>query len=135
MNTMPTFMIIDDDDIDVMSMKRSLSTLSEKTDVIVARNGNESLALLEQPEYEKKTMILLLDLNMPQMSGCEFLRNLNSRDNITNKLVFVVSTSTDQNDIQSALKAKVAGYISKEKVSTPAFTSLFNSYISTCCFP
>ena len=54
---------------------------------------------------------MLLDINMPRMSGLEFLEEIRKDPSLHDTVVFVLSTSDDQMDIASAYKAHIAGYI------------------------
>ena len=68
-------------------------------------NGHEKI----QP----RPSIILLDLNMPQMNGHEFLRELRADDELKPISVYVMSTSNDERDRIEAYGNNVAGYIMK----------------------
>ena len=57
--------------------------------------------------------VVLLDLNLPQMSGIEFLDQLRSEAALASSIVFVITTSTDPRDISAAWERNVSGYIAK----------------------
>ena len=69
---------------------------------------------------KEKPVILLLDINMPEMDGWEFLNRLNTfiaeqKQSLTGKLfIYVLSSSVDKKDIDTAINfANVVDYIIK----------------------
>ena len=66
-------LLVEDDEVDVMTVKRALRDLRVKNEVRVASNGEEALDILRESS-ETKPALILLDLNMPRMNGLEFLR-------------------------------------------------------------
>lgn len=111
------FMIIDDDEVSVMAIKRAMNQLNLANPILVAQNGLDALEILYKAIGEDKTLppfIITLDLSMPKMGGLEFLDKIRN-DPIFNKLViFVLTTSDAPTDIASAYNKNIAGYIVKE---------------------
>src|SRR5665213_2222663 len=68
--------LIEDDDIDVMNVRRALERAHVTNPLFVAHNGLEGLELLRSDKVPKDRRLVLLDLNMPKMNGIEFLREL-----------------------------------------------------------
>jgi len=64
-------LLIEDDTIEVMKMKRVISSIEVHHQLIEAKNGEEALVLLSNKENLPD--IILLDLNMPRKNGWEFL--------------------------------------------------------------
>ena len=65
-------MLVEDDTVDVMTVKRALKDINVTNSLIVASDGEEALTYL-MDEGNKRPGIILLDLNMPGMNGIEFL--------------------------------------------------------------
>lgn len=65
-------LLVEDDQVDVMTVKRALEEINVTNQVINQENGEEALKYLRDPASEKPC-IILLDLNMPIMNGIEFL--------------------------------------------------------------
>jgi len=75
-----------------------------------AYDGKKALDLLAQhPDVD----LILLDINMPVMSGLEFLQFCNSQQVFRNIPVIVVSTEGKRDDTLRALRSGALGYITK----------------------
>lgn len=111
------FMIVDDDEVSVMAIQRSMKQLNLINPVLIAKNGVVALELLRSsigPDEKLPPFIITLDLSMPKMGGLEFLEQIRN-DPIFNKLViFVLTTSDAPADIASAYEKNIAGYIIKD---------------------
>lgn len=110
-------LLIEDDIVDVESVKRAFAKSKIANPLHIAKDGLEALDLL-QGQHGKQQLtpmprIVLLDLNMPRMNGLEFLQHI--RDDVVLKslLVFVMTTSKEEQDIVSAYNFNIAGYIIK----------------------
>ena len=112
MKSKKPILVVEDDRVDAMTVKRSLKELNITNHVEIAGNGEEALAYLRNPQQEKPC-IILLDLNMPRMSGIEFLRII-KHDNAFKWIpVVILTTSRDDQDKIESFNLGVAGYMSK----------------------
>jgi CheY-like chemotaxis protein len=114
-NSAKAILLVDDDQIDVMTVKRALGELHVTNRVVHVDNGEEALAYLNDPLSERPCLILL-DLNMPVMGGIEFLRVVKGRDAISSLRripVVVLTTSEEQQDKVESFNLGVAGYVRK----------------------
>lgn len=111
-----TFMVVDDDDVAIMGMKRAIRKLDLANPIEIARNGEEALTLLRQTEGAgvQRPYIVTLDLNMPRMGGLEFLEEVRKDPNLHDAIIFVVTTSDAPRDIAAAYSRNIAGYIVKD---------------------
>ena len=105
--------LIEDDDIDVMNVKRALERAHVTNPLFVARNGLEGLALLRSDAIPTDRRLVLLDLNMPKMNGIEFLHELRNDPVLRPTPVVVLTTSDDDRDKIQAYDLNVAGYLLK----------------------
>lgn len=113
-----TILLVDDDTVDAMAVKRSFRELRIANPVIEARNGIEALQRLRgQNGHERvpQPCLVLLDLNMPRMGGIEFLEELRRDQSLCRTLVFVMTTSAAEEDRMRAYEKNVAGYVLKHK--------------------
>jgi CheY-like chemotaxis protein len=113
-----SILLVDDDKVDVMAVRRSFRELKIANPIIEAQNGIEALARLRgENGYEKVRLpcLILLDLNMPRMSGLEFLDKLREDEALRSTLVFVMTTSDAQEDRARAYDLNIAGYVLKHR--------------------
>jgi len=116
MNAQAHILLVEDDDVDIMGMKRALKGLKIANTLHIAKDGIQALELLRGESGKEKIelpFIILLDLNMPRMGGLEFLEEIRNDPELCNSIVFVMTTSSDEQDICAAYKKNIAGYIVK----------------------
>jgi CheY-like chemotaxis protein len=105
-------LLVEDDEVDVMNVKRAFSKNNIKNDLFVAGNGVEALDMLRN-SIVPLPRIIILDINMPKMNGIEFLKELRVDESLKNISVFVMTTSNEDSDKINAYNLNVAGYILK----------------------
>jgi CheY-like chemotaxis protein len=106
-------LVVDDDDVDVMNIRRAFKKANITNPVWVASNGVEALAMLRDGTVPTRNRLVLLDLNMPQMNGIEFLREVRRDPELALLSVVVLTTSNEDRDKVEAYKLNVAGYLVK----------------------
>src|ERR1044072_7593572 len=99
-------MIVDDEEAARYGMRRALSTLGYN--ITEAGSAEAARALLKQTEPD----LLLLDVNLPGMSGLDFLRELQS-SNGNGPLVIIVTAHGSERMAVEAVKAGAHDYLSK----------------------
>ena len=105
--------LVDDDDVDVITVRRAFAAAQLKTQLFVARDGLEALALLRGTSIPVARRIMVLDLEMPKLSGLETLREIRADPSLRTLPVIVMTTSDDQRDRVDAFELNVAGYMVK----------------------
>jgi len=105
-------LLVEDDAIDVMTVRRAFRDLKLSNPLAHAANGEEALAYLGD-EKNARPCVILLDLNMPRMNGVEFLRVVKADPSLQAIPVVVLTTSREDRDIVESYKLSVAGYIVK----------------------
>lgn len=105
-------LLVEDDQVDVMTVKRALKEVKVTNPIVNMENGEEALKYLHDPANEKPC-IILLDINMPIMNGIEFLQVAKRDDQLKRIPVVVLTTSEEQRDKISSFDLGVAGYIAK----------------------
>ena len=108
-------LLVDDDEVDIEIVRRSLRRCGIGHDMRIAHDGLQALAWLRGPEdrLTRHPPVVLLDINMPRMSGLELLRALRDDEALEHLVVFVLTTSDDEHDIFEAYHLNVAGYLLK----------------------
>jgi len=110
-----TILLVEDDDIDAKIVERAFKKLRIANPIIRAKDGVMALEILRSTAISRP-YIILLDLNMPRMGGLEMLEELRGDKNLTNNVVFVLTTSKDDKDKFAAYSQNIAGYILKESL-------------------
>ncbi len=105
-------MLIEDDNVDAMTVKRALKDLKVSNPLVRLCNGEEALAYLGD-ENNIKPCVILLDLNMPKMNGIEFLKTAKNEEQMKRIPAIVLSTSRDDQDRIQSFQLNVAGFIVK----------------------
>ena len=111
-------LLVEDDEVDVMNVKRAFKKNNITNPLYLAQNGIEALQMLREPGAETDKVpinrrLILLDLNMPKMGGIEFLKELRSDPILKPTPVIVLTSSNEDRDRVEAYHLNVAGYILK----------------------
>jgi CheY-like chemotaxis protein len=106
-------LLVDDDDIDVMNVRRAFEKANIHNPLFHAGDGLEALDMLRSGGLPPKRRLVLLDLNMPRMNGIEFLHELRTDPALQNTAVVVLTTSEAERDQVDAYDLNVAGYLVK----------------------
>jgi CheY-like chemotaxis protein len=105
-------LLVEDDRVDVMTIRRALKEINVSNNVIVAGNGEEGLAYLQNPK-NILPCIILLDINMPKMNGIEFLEIMKKEDRLKIIPVIVLTTSQEEQDRTNSFNLGISGYMIK----------------------
>lgn len=110
MEPKPQFVIIEDNLIDQFVTKKLLKKGLDVNPLFIANNGKEGIDwLIKNPNH--KSLVILLDIQMPIMNGFEFLEEFSTlAEDLKNKIkIFVLSSTLDSDEIK---KAKENKYVS-----------------------
>lgn len=111
-------LLVDDDDVDAEAIRRAFKKARIANPLYHVPHGMAALARLRGEDGEpplERPYIVLLDLNMPRMSGLEFLEAIRNSSDLNDSVVFVLTTSDDDRDKVAAYQQNVAGYMVKSK--------------------
>jgi len=112
MRSSKPILLVEDDRIDAMTVKRALKDLKVTNQLVHTVNGEEALDYLRN-ESNKKPCVILLDLNMPKMNGIEFLKIAKGEEELKKIPVVVLTTSKEEQDVTESFNLSVAGYMVK----------------------
>jgi len=139
---MVNILLVEDDEVDVMNVRRAFKKNNIANPLHVAGNGIEALAMLRgedaaRTHIPKERRLVLLDLNMPRMGGIEFLREVRADPELRPTPVVVLTTSNDDKDRVEAYNLNVAGYILKPVTLTNFIETMatLNKYWMLSEFP
>lgn len=127
---MKTILLIEDDYLDVESVKRALKKAEIPHILHVSHNGADALNSLTTSENKIVPDIILLDINLPKMGGLEFLEIVKSYYSLQHIKIYIITTSSEEYDKISAQHFEIAGYIIKpldfNKKTSPDVLKLMN---------
>ncbi len=113
-----TFLLVDDDHVSIWAMKRAIQKLGILNATKVAHDGQQALDTLSAAAEEAQgilpSFIVALDLNMPRMSGAEFLNEIRAVNAFSKLPVFVFLTSGLPVSHQEIPPQNVSGYLCKD---------------------
>lgn len=109
-------LLIEDDEVDVLSVKRTLSQLRATMPLQVARNGEEALAWLRSGHHPPPFLVLL-DINTPRMNGHEFMAELRQDPAHASTPVVVLTTSQHGSDRARLFQRGILAYLVKPSTS------------------
>ncbi|HHH38057.1 MAG TPA: response regulator [Sedimenticola sp.] len=124
-----SILLVEDDRVDIMTVQRALRKNQIGNPLHVARTGVDALRMLRGDGVEKidpPPGLILLDLNLPRMSGIEFLQELRSDPALKSLRIIVLTSSNEERDREAAFRYEVDDYIVK-----PHSFEEFNRAIAT----
>ncbi|MBI2078043.1 MAG: response regulator [Euryarchaeota archaeon] len=104
-------LLVEDSEDDVLIVKRAFKVLKLPHDLAVCRNGEEAAQRLDKPA--PRPDLVLLDLNLPGLSGLEVLRRLKADARSRAVPIVVLSASDRDADVASAYEAGANHYLVK----------------------
>jgi CheY-like chemotaxis protein len=108
-------LLVEDDEIDVRAFLWTFEQLKIANPVTVAKDGVEGW---EKLKSLPRPYLIVMDINMPRMNGLELLKKIRGSEEFRDSIVFVLTTSTDEQDKFDAYNLNVAGYMVKSDMGT-----------------
>lgn len=102
---------MDDSEDDILLLKTAFRNAGHDVALRVATNGREAFDRLEHGEGVPD--LLLLDLNMPGMSGFEVLERIREEGEFSGMKVLIFSSSQHEQDVRRAYEGGADGYLMK----------------------
>jgi two-component system chemotaxis response regulator CheY len=106
---MKTILVVDDSRIMRNIVKNTFSLLKIPCQFVEAGNGKEALQQLETQEVH----LVLLDWNMPELSGLDFLKKVRLQEKYKNLPIIMVTSEAARYNVIEALKNGATDYIIK----------------------
>jgi CheY-like chemotaxis protein len=96
----PVLLYAEDDLDDFESLVDALEQLTDKYQIVNAKNGTEVISLLQSEFAENHPSVVILDLNMPLMDGKEVLAWMKNEEEFRHIPVMVFTTSSREEDVR-----------------------------------
>lgn len=109
-------LLVEDNEGDIVLTLDAFEESKLKTEISVARNGQEALDfLLKKGEFEsaEKPDIILLDINIPVFNGHEVLQRIKNEPSLKKIPVIMLTTSSSKKDIDQAYENHSNSYVKK----------------------
>jgi CheY-like chemotaxis protein len=110
-------LLVEDDDGDARAIERAFRQARIANEIHRVIDGVEALDVLRGdigthliPPY-----IVLADINMPRMNGIELIKTMRQDEVLKRSIVFMLTTSRNDEDVVAAYELNVAGYILKSR--------------------
>ena len=122
---MITVLVVDDSRIMRNLVKNTFTKMRIPCQFLEAGNGKEALTQLQS----QKVNLILLDWNMPQLSGLEFLKTVRAMDEYKTLPIIMVTSESARYNVIEALKNGATDYIVK-----PVNEKIFREKLSKISF-
>ncbi len=121
--TMPSqpirILLVENDDVDAEAFERGMRKHRISSPLFNAPDGAKALRLLRAESAAPSSagqLIVLLDLNLPRMSGLEFLAFLRADPALKDTIVFALTSSAAAQDRVDMYRVGVTGYFVKSNM-------------------
>ncbi len=131
-------LLVEDDELDVLATRRALRPLSDRIELHSVWNGREALETLNGDANALHwPLVIVLDLNMPEMSGFEFLEKIRRDDKLASLPVIVFTTSDRESDVVKAYDFNVVAYVLKpmDPARSVGIVELLSAMLDSVVFP
>lgn len=113
-----TIIMIEDDEGHARLIEKNIRRAGVANEIIPFTNGTEALAFLMGPDgtglsNRGRQLLVLLDLNLPDMTGVDILEKVKGNEHTRRSPVVVLTTTDDQREIQRCYDLGANVYITK----------------------
>jgi two-component system, response regulator len=111
--------LIEDDPDHADLIAEALGMAGMEDDIVIVHDGMQAIDLFQDLGYkwngeiQHKIRLVLLDLNLPKISGMEILKFIKKNPKYNQIPVIVLSTSSDQKTIDEAYKSGADNFVTK----------------------
>lgn len=113
MKTLPTILIVDDDEGHAILIRENLESAGMANRIEHFRDGQAVLDFFAKRAAPSESYVLLLDIRMPKVDGIEVLRRLRADDKLRMMPIIMLTTTDDVRDVKRCHELGCNGYIQK----------------------
>ena len=113
-----TIIMIEDDEGHARLIEKNIRRAGVANQIVPFTNGTDALAYLMGPDgtgvaNKGRQLLVLLDLNLPDMTGVDILEKVKGNEHTRRSPVVVLTTTDDQREIQRCYDLGANVYITK----------------------
>jgi CheY-like chemotaxis protein len=115
-NNLAHILLVEDNEGDILLTMEAFEECKVKTEISVAKNGQEALDFLFKRgtfSDAKRPDLILLDINIPIFNGHEVLKQIKADLNLKKIPVIMLTTSSNQKDLNDAYENHCNSYVKK----------------------
>lgn len=115
-NELPSILLAEDEETDVVLLRRALEEAEVKNPLQIAADGQEAidyLSRLRQVPQDRMPALIILDLKMPRRTGMDFLKWKRDQPVLCGLPVIVFSSSAHRADVDQAYALGANGFFVK----------------------
>lgn len=117
-STPVTIVMIEDDEGHARLIERNIRRSGVNNEIVAFPNGTDAMAYLlggdsSGAAHKGEALLILLDLNLPDMTGIEILRRVKETPNLKTTPVVVLTTTDDAQEIKRCYELGCNVYITK----------------------
>lgn len=120
-------LLVDDDPGDRLLAEEAFSSHATRVAVSTCEDGQQALELLRR-NLESLPDVIILDLNMPVMSGFDVIREIRANEQLRHLPVVILSTSDSSADVARAYDLLASSYMVKSH-SFPGFVEQIDNFV------
>ena len=118
MTTPVTIIMIEDDEGHARLIERNIRRSGVNNEIIPFTNGADAIRYLFGPDdsglaHRERALLILLDLNLPDMSGIDVLRRVKENSHLKSAPVVILTTADDSREIRRCYELGCNVYITK----------------------
>ncbi|MBP6769424.1 MAG: response regulator [Reyranella sp.] len=119
MNAKPvSIVMVEDDEGHARLIERNIRRAGVNNEIVAFKDGTSALAYLmgadgTGEENSTRSLLILLDLNLPDMTGVDILAKVKSNTHLKRSPVIVLTTTDDQREIKRCYDLGANVYITK----------------------
>jgi CheY-like chemotaxis protein len=113
MNNAVTIIMIEDDEGHARLIEKNIVRAGVTNPIVHFSNGGSALEYLERNGDSAKSLLVLLDLNLPDMTGIDILQKLKNDEGLKRAPVIVLTTTDDKREIERCYELGCNVYITK----------------------
>jgi CheY-like chemotaxis protein len=113
-----TIVMVEDDEGHARLIERNIRRAGVNNEIMPFTDGTAALAFLLGPDgsgsvHADHALLVLLDLNLPDMTGVDILTKIKSNQHLKRTPVVILTTTDDQREIQRCYDLGANVYITK----------------------